>query len=98
MTSATSSVDEAAAPSASGAAAGQILLVRRDRGVVTMELNRPARKNGLTADLVEELLRELQAAAGNPEDRAVVLTGAGGAFCSGMDLAESPRPDELTFM
>ncbi|HWD05855.1 MAG TPA: enoyl-CoA hydratase-related protein [Kribbella sp.] len=74
------------------------VLVERAEGVVTVTLNRPKRKNGVTWPLIEELVRELEAIAGNGEDRAVILTGAGGAFCSGMDLSESVAPDELRFM
>ncbi|MFC4000182.1 enoyl-CoA hydratase/isomerase family protein [Prauserella oleivorans] len=74
------------------------LLVDRADGVVTVTLNRPKRRNGVTWPLIEELVRELEHIAGNAHDRAVVLTGAGGAFCSGMDLAESVAPDELPFM
>lgn len=74
------------------------VLVDRAEGVVTVTLNRPKRKNGVTWPMIEELLRELEIIAGNADDRAVVLTGAGGAFCSGMDLSESVAPDELRFM
>lgn len=74
------------------------ILVERADGVVTVTLNRPQRRNGVTWPLIEELVRELEHIAGNAEDRVVVLTGAGGAFCSGMDLAESVAPDELRFM
>lgn len=74
------------------------VLVDRADGVVTVTLNRPQRRNGVTWPLIEELVRELEHIAGNARDRAVVLTGAGGAFCSGMDLAESVAPDELRFM
>jgi 2-(1,2-epoxy-1,2-dihydrophenyl)acetyl-CoA isomerase len=74
------------------------LIVERADGVVTVTLNRPHRKNGVTWPLIEELIRELEGIAGRAEDRALVLTGAGGAFCSGMDLAESVAPDELAFM
>jgi 2-(1,2-epoxy-1,2-dihydrophenyl)acetyl-CoA isomerase len=74
------------------------VLVDRAEGVATVTLNRPKRKNGITWQLIEDLLRELEAIAGDPADRAVVLTGAGGAFCSGMDLSESVAPDELRFM
>ncbi|NKQ57050.1 enoyl-CoA hydratase [Amycolatopsis sp. K13G38] len=74
------------------------VLVDRAEGVVTVTLNRPKRKNGVTWPLIEELVRELENIAGNSGDRVVVLTGAGGAFCSGMDLSESVAPDELRFM
>lgn len=74
------------------------VLVERAEGVVTVTLNRPQRKNGVTWPLIEDLVRELEVIAGNGEDRVVVLTGAGGAFCSGMDLSESVAPDELRFM
>lgn len=74
------------------------LLVDRSDGVVTVTLNRPARKNGVTWPLIEELNRELEEIARRPEDRVVVLTGAGGSFCSGMDLAESVGREEFVFM
>jgi enoyl-CoA hydratase/carnithine racemase len=66
--------------------------------VVTLTLNRPERRNAITGPLVEELIRALEDVARTPGDRAVVLTGAGGAFCSGMDLAAPVEPDPLTFM
>lgn len=74
------------------------LIVERADGVVTLTINRPERKNGVTWPLIEELNRELEDIARRQEDRAVVLSGADGSFCSGMDLSESVAPDELTFM
>ena len=55
-------------------------------GVLTLTLNRPERKNALDLPLAEELLQALDAAAENAAVRAVVLTGAGDAFCAGGDL------------
>lgn len=75
-----------------------VIRVDRRDGVMTIELHRPDRKNAITSALVEALIVELQQTAGNTADRVVIITGAGGAFCSGMDLAEPPVPDELTFM
>ncbi|MDP9182954.1 MAG: enoyl-CoA hydratase-related protein [Actinomycetota bacterium] len=75
-----------------------LVRVERAAGVVTVALDRPERKNGITGELVEELLRVLQEIAADPRDRVLVLTGSGGSFCSGMDLSEPVRPDELTFM
>ncbi|MWA03202.1 enoyl-CoA hydratase [Actinomadura sp. LD22] len=74
------------------------VLIDRADGVVTLTLNRPARKNAITVPLVEEMIAALEDVARTPDDRAVVLTGSGGAFCSGMDLAAPIRPDVLTFM
>lgn len=65
------------------------LLVDRADGVVTLTLNRPDRRNGVTAPLIEDLNHELTVIAASAADRVVVLTGAGGAFCSGMDLTSS---------
>jgi 2-(1,2-epoxy-1,2-dihydrophenyl)acetyl-CoA isomerase len=62
-----------------------ILVHRADDGVVTITLNRPARMNALTGQMGDELLAvytELAASA----PRAVILTGAGQAFCAGADL------------
>ena len=74
------------------------LLVDRAEGVVTLTLNRPERRNGVTVELVELLVAALQEIAATPADRVLVLTGAAGSFCSGMDLTERITPDELTFM
>ena len=74
-----------------------VLVDRRD-GVVTITLNRPHRRNAITGPLVEELIRALEDVARRPDDRAIVLTGADGSFCSGMDLSAPLSPDVLTFM
>ena len=65
-------------------------LVRRtDRnGVATIELHRPERKNAITAPMLDELAAHIESASGDPEIGAVLLCGAGGAFCSGLDLTE----------
>ena len=61
---------------------------RRDRdGVRTLTLNRPDRKNAINAQLWEALADALRAAARDTELRALVITGAGGAFCSGADIS-----------
>jgi 2-(1,2-epoxy-1,2-dihydrophenyl)acetyl-CoA isomerase len=63
------------------------VLVARDDGVVTITLNRPERKNAITMEMWDELARVLDDIAMNRDDRAVVITGAGDAFCSGADLS-----------
>jgi methylglutaconyl-CoA hydratase len=54
--------------------------------VRVLTLNRPERRNALSPALQEALLAALEAAEAAPGVRAMVLTGAGGAFCSGLDL------------
>jgi enoyl-CoA hydratase/carnithine racemase len=64
------------------------LQVERGDGVVTITLNRPEVKNAMNRELWDELLATLNAIALDPGDRAVVITGAGGDFCSGADLSD----------
>ncbi len=64
------------------------LLIAQDGAVVTVTLNAPEKGNALGDD-VKVALREALAAAGQDDTvRAVILTGAGKAFCVGQDLAE----------
>jgi 2-(1,2-epoxy-1,2-dihydrophenyl)acetyl-CoA isomerase len=65
-----------------------VLLIDDADGVRTLTLNRPAAYNSLTIELKNELLAALRAAAADGSVRAVVLTGAGRAFCAGQDLKE----------
>jgi acetyl-CoA C-acetyltransferase len=65
-----------------------VLLITDDGGVRTLTLNRPAAYNSLTTELKTDLLAALRAAAADASVRAVVLTGAGKAFCAGQDLKE----------
>lgn len=66
----------------------ETILVERDAGVVWVTLNRPEKKNALTMAMVAALLALLDEVARRPEDRVVVVTGAGGAFSSGADLTD----------
>jgi 2-(1,2-epoxy-1,2-dihydrophenyl)acetyl-CoA isomerase len=66
-----------------------ILLTRRDAGVLWLTLNRPERKNSISPELREELLAALEEARTDDEVRCIVITGAGDAFCSGVDLGRS---------
>ncbi len=77
------------------------ITVERSDGVVTITLRRPEKKNAADAAMWNELLAEFRAIAGNADDRAVVITGAGGNFCSGADLwqaGDGPRPHQLSAM
>jgi len=62
--------------------------VTRHGGVVTVMLNRPAKKNAATVQLWGELVEALRDISGRVEDRVVIVTGAGGEFCAGADLWE----------
>lgn len=63
------------------------LHARRDDGLLTLTLNRPEKRNALTPEMVDELTRALESAGADPSCGVVLLTGAGEAFCAGMDLA-----------
>lgn len=59
------------------------------QGAVSLvTLQRPERLNAISGDLLVDLHRALQAAQAEPATRAIVLTGAGRAFCAGDDLKE----------
>ena len=72
--------------------------VTQAEGVLTIELQRPERRNALNSQLVEEL-REAVLKAGDGSARAVVLTGQGTVFCAGADLSgdafAADYPDRL---
>ena len=63
-----------------------------DRGVATVTLNRPERKNPLTVESYAELRDTFRALVYAPEVRAVAVTGAGGNFSSGGDVHEIIGP------
>lgn len=66
--------------------------------VATITLNRPQVLNAFDATLRRELIAAIQQASADEDVRVVVLTGAGRAFCTGTDLAESRPADFLPQM
>lgn len=52
----------------------------------TITLNRPSRRNAMTPEMQTELIAAMQDAAAS-DTRVLILTGAGDAFCSGLDLS-----------
>jgi enoyl-CoA hydratase len=64
------------------------LLIADDGDVRILTMNRPDKRNALNLALSEALLEALRTADSLPTVRAIVLTGAGPAFCAGADLAE----------
>ena len=64
------------------------------RGAVQiLVINRQEALNALSPDMITELRAALDAAANDPQVRAVVLTGAGRAFCAGADITEMVKMD-----
>lgn len=74
-----------------------VLLVEKSEGIATLTLNRPRAMNALSQELRTEIARSFRALRSDPEAGVVILTGAGRAFCAGLDLkelgGESPRPE-----
>jgi enoyl-CoA hydratase/carnithine racemase len=68
-----------------------VLLCSDRNGARTLTLNRPRRKNAINRDLWIALAEALTAAGNDRGVRALVITGAGGAFCSGADIS---TPDD----
>jgi enoyl-CoA hydratase/carnithine racemase len=58
-----------------------------DRRVLTLTLNRPAQLNAFTVEMANELIDAYQRASEDDAVGAIVVTGAGKAFCAGMDLS-----------
>jgi enoyl-CoA hydratase/carnithine racemase len=67
------------------------------RGVVTLTLNRPMAFNALSEDLLGALQAALERVAADDSVRAVVLAGAGKAFCAGHDLKEMRAEPSLDY-
>ena len=66
----------------------ETLIVDAPGRVVTVTMNRPARKNAANGTMWRELLATFDEVATDRDDRVMVLTGAGDAFCSGADLGD----------
>src|SRR6266849_2252783 len=54
-------------------------------GIATLTLNRPDKRNAISYDLIDDLLRALEEVKNSPA-HVLIVTGAGKAFCAGMDL------------
>jgi enoyl-CoA hydratase/carnithine racemase len=68
----------------------QVIYEVRDR-VAVVTLNRPDKLNAMTAQMGAELGDAMAGADGDDDVRAVVVTGAGPAFCAGADLGSGER-------
>src|ERR1700753_2054979 len=63
------------------------------QGVAVVTLNRPDKKNALSIALRDEVTARLGRLAPDPGVRALVITGSGGSFSAGFDLAEFAQSD-----
>jgi len=66
----------------------QSLIYEVDDFVCTLTMNRPEKRNALSAQLVNELIYALELASNDETVRVIILTGSGGAFCAGGDLSQ----------
>ncbi len=62
------------------------ILYQIENQILTITLNRAERMNAFTVEMAEELIDAVNRASEDDEVRAIVVTGAGKAFCAGMDL------------
>src|SRR5204862_2150189 len=66
-----------------------VLIEKQTPQITVLTLNRPERRNALTIELLSELNAAIKIASDQPEERVIVLRGAGAAFCTGLDLKEA---------
>jgi enoyl-CoA hydratase len=74
-----------------------VLVDRPAEGVAVVTLNRPAKLNAINRTLLRQLVDALTGLADGPGLRAAVLTGAGRAFCAGIDLHEAGGAEPIPF-
>ena len=65
-----------------------VLLVEKSNGIATVTLNRPTAMNALNQDLRNAIADTFSDLEADPEIKVAILTGAGKAFCAGLDLKE----------
>jgi enoyl-CoA hydratase/carnithine racemase len=69
----------------------ETLLYDVSEHVLTITLNRPDRLNAFTGTMMNELIAAFDAADADDDVRAIIVTGAGRAFCAGADLSEGAK-------
>ena len=67
------------------------IIYRLDDDIATITLNRPDKLNAFTARMRDELIDAFDGADGDDRVRAVIVTGAGRAFCAGADLSAGAK-------
>src|SRR6266850_7456295 len=66
-----------------------VLVEKQSPQITVVTLNRPERRNSLTIELLNELISAVKVASDQPNERVLILRGAGAAFCTGLDLKEA---------
>ncbi len=64
----------------------QDIIYTKEEGIATITLNRPARRNAFSPEMLESIYQALEDAAKDDKVRVLILTGAGQAFCAGGDV------------
>ncbi len=65
----------------------ETIIYKVDNGILTLTLNRPEKLNAFTGTMLQEMLDAFDRADADDEIRAIIVTGAGRAFCAGADLS-----------
>src|SRR5881227_3476918 len=66
-----------------------VLIEQKSPQITVLTLNRPERRNALTLELLTELQAAVNVVSNQPQQRVLILRGAGAAFCTGLDLKEA---------
>src|SRR5213595_1311067 len=66
-----------------------VLIEKQSPQITVVTLNRPERRNALTLELLNELNAAIKVISEQPQERILILRGAGAAFCTGLDLKEA---------
>ena len=66
-----------------------VLIEKQAPQITVVTLNRPERRNALTLELLTELQAALKVVSDQPQERVIILRGAGAAFCTGLDLKQA---------
>ena len=74
----------------------ETILVNTRDGITTLTLNRPEKMNPINPTMVKEITEVMDEIAYDERYRVLVITGAGAAFCSGIDLNWGRSPEALS--
>lgn len=66
----------------------ETILTEAHDGILTITLNRPAARNAMSSQMMEEFSSELERWDNDPTQRVCIITNAGSCFCAGADLKE----------